>query len=58
MTRFTPLLTTKMIAYKGRSNEKQFELIYMEAGNVTGGKGAKDLDAKIRVQKGLAALSH
>lgn len=30
----------------------------MEVGNATGGKGAGDPDAKISVQKGLAALSH
>lgn len=33
-------------------------MIYMEAGNTRGGKGAKDLDAMIRVQKGSAALCH
>lgn len=30
----------------------------MEAQNAKGGKGAKDMDAQIRVQKALAALNH
>lgn len=30
----------------------------MEARNAEGGKGAKDTEAKVKVQKGLAALNH
>lgn len=30
----------------------------MEVGNATGDRGVRDPDAKISVQKGLAALSH
>lgn len=32
-------------AYKGRSNQKQFGRIYVEASNVKWSKGAKDMDA-------------
>lgn len=51
--RFT-LLITHIKAYKGRSVLKQFEIICTKIRKVKGGKGAKDMDAKIRVQKGLA----
>lgn len=30
----------------------------MESGNAKAGKDVKDMDAKIRVQKGLAAFNH
>lgn len=33
-------------------------MIYMEARNAKGGNGAKDTDANIKAQKGLAALNH
>lgn len=33
-------------------------MIYTEARNAEGGEGAKQMDAKRRVQKGLAALNH
>lgn len=31
-------------------------MIYMEAQNAKGSKGAKDMDVQIRVQKGLALI--
>lgn len=32
-------------------------MIYMEARNAKGGKGAKDTDAKIKMQRGLAPFN-
>lgn len=33
-------------------------MIYMEGQNAEGGKGAKDTDAKIKVQRGLTTFDH
>lgn len=52
------LPTTQIKANKGGSNRKQLRIIYMAARNAKGGKGAKDTDAKIKVQRGLAAFNH
>lgn len=52
------LPTTQVKANKGGSNRKQLRIIYMAARNAKGGKGAKDTDAKIKVQRGLGTFNH
>lgn len=52
-TRFYSITYYKGKAYQGRSNQKQFGMIYMEARKVKCSKDAKDMD----VDKGEKGLS-
>lgn len=58
MAKFPALPTTQVKANKGGLNQKQLRMIYMAARNAKGGKGAKDMDAKIKVQRGLTTFNH